>query len=372
MKCINCQKEIDDDSVFCPECGHPQESVKKDDFAKKEEQKNISTDNVQQKIDNNKKIKRGMLKCICFIFWICFLVFILKNRAFKAEKNEKKIDKETVKETQLNTVTKIIEEPEEESLDTSFYENALDAINNSMLWLDGTISEDGNILSLQESVNLCALNESGEETRCNDVMDVNVVEDSSDIELQEMKGCVVRLGGSILMIKSQPVMLVSKAIIVEQRPEDEDIHTYLIVQKDCTWDEAFRECLEQGGYLVRINTKEEWDYITKQIINEKKEKIQFFIGARRDVDAKSYYWVDEDNEFIGERLDNQDTGWCKDVWLEGEPSYSDKEIDVSEDCIEMFLYSKTGKWVLNDVPNNILKAVPQFQGRIGYICEIEG
>ncbi|MCI5900340.1 MAG: zinc-ribbon domain-containing protein [Lachnospiraceae bacterium] len=367
MKCINCQKEIDDDSVFCPECGHLQKAVEKDVIVKNEELKNNSTGNIQPQKDKRKN-NGSMFTSICILLVICFLGFVLKNGAFKAEKNEKVIEKES----QSDTVTNIVEESEEESLDISFYENALDAINNSMLWLDGTISEDGSILYLQESVNLCALNESGKETRYDDVMNLNVMEDSSDFVLQEMKGCVVRLGGSVLMIKSRPVMLVSKAIILEQKRDAEDIHTYIIVQKDCTWDEAFRECLEQGGYLVRINTKEEWNYITKQIESEKKEKIQFFIGARRDVDAKSYYWVDEDNEFIGERLDHQDTGWCKDVWLDGEPSYIDKEIDASEDRIEMFLYSKTGKWVLNDVPNNILKAVPQFQGRIGYICEIEG
>ena len=42
-----------------------------------------------------------------------------------------------------------------------------------------------------------------------------------------------------------------------------------------------------------------------------------------------------------------------------------------EDRLNIFYYSQEDKWVFNDVPNDILDAVPQFKERIGYICEIE-
>ena len=106
-------------------------------------------------------------------------------------------------------------------------------------------------------------------------------------------------------------------------------------------------------------------------IKEVQEKLQFFLGARRNSGEKEYYWVDEDNEFTGDRLDNNDEQWCKDVWLKGEPSYYDSSVKKDEDRLNIFYYSQEDKWVFNDVPNDILDAVPQFKERIGYICEIE-
>lgn len=82
-----------------------------------------------------------------------------------------------------------------------------------------------------------------------------------------------------------------------------------------------KDCLQSR--CSSRSQQEEWNQIKKQIKEEGKEKIQFFLGARRNSGEKEYYWVDEDNEFTGDRLDNNDEQWCKDVWLKGEPSYYD-------------------------------------------------
>lgn len=52
-------------------------------------------------------------------------------------------------------------------------------------------------------------------------------------------------------------------------------------------------------------------------------------------------------------------------------SYYDSSVKKDEDRLNIFYYSQEDKWVFNDVPNDILDAVPQFKERIGYICEIE-
>ena len=37
----------------------------------------------------------------------------------------------------------------------------------------------------------------------------------------------------------------------------------------------------------------------------------------------------------------------------------------------MNYYSAEKRWVINDVPNELTKVLPEFKGRIGYICEYE-
>lgn len=146
------------------------------------------------------------------------------------------------------------------------------------------------------------------------------------------------------------------------------IHEYQYFIEDCTWEEAYAKCKDMGGYLVHINSQEEFQYLTEEIEKKKMNKIQFFIGATRNLSEKKYYWLDEDRMLIGEPLNDSDA-WCSDCWLSGEPSFEGQGID--EDCVEMFYYRSEKRWVWNDVPNDILKAVPSYSNGIGYICEFE-
>ena len=219
--------------------------------------------------------------------------------------------------------------------------------------------------------------EKNEKKRKDNIKSVKIFSDEPEIgeakaDPETMKGAKVRINGAVFFMGDSVVMYANDAVVLEEAvSEEQKVHTYILVQKDCTWDEAFEECKRMGGYLARINTEEEWNQIKKQIKEEGKEKIQFFLGARRNSGEKEYYWVDEDNEFTGDRLDNNDEQWCKDVWLKGEPSYYDSSVKKDEDRLNIFYYSQEDKWVFNDVPNNILDAVPQFKERIGYICEME-
>ena len=146
------------------------------------------------------------------------------------------------------------------------------------------------------------------------------------------------------------------------------IHRYNYVVSDCTWEEAYQNCLEAGGYLVRINSLDEYNYIIDQIDQKHMSDIQFKIGGRRAEGAQDYYWVNESKQLYGEKV-NSDSYWTKEIWLSGEPSYSDG--NVQENYLDIFYYGTEDRWVLNDVPDDILSSAPEFSGKLGYICEYE-
>lgn len=147
---------------------------------------------------------------------------------------------------------------------------------------------------------------------------------------------------------------------------DETIHRYEYYLEDCSWSDAFQKAKEKGGYLVRINSREEYDHILSEIVQNGMSDKKFFIGARRNVEEQEYHWVDEDNTTYGEILNSPDY-WASAEWLEGEPSYTDGA--TSEVCLDIFYYADKNAWVWNDVPNDILTTAPYYSGTIGYIVE---
>ena len=146
------------------------------------------------------------------------------------------------------------------------------------------------------------------------------------------------------------------------------IHRYEFIIADVTWSQAFADCKSRGGYLVRINSEEEYQYILKQLDAGSYQKIQFFIGGRRDWGSSEHYWADEDDELYGDQI-NTSSYWCSSEWLSGEPSFRDGANE--EEYLDLLYYKNEGRWTWNDAPNDILAVVPSFSGRIGYICEYE-
>ncbi len=146
------------------------------------------------------------------------------------------------------------------------------------------------------------------------------------------------------------------------------IHTYSLVASDASWTEAFRQAQDAGGYLVRFETKEEYQYVLNQIQETGLTDTIFRIGARRDKDSQNYYWADNSNALGGVVL-NSPSFWGYSEWMKGEPSFRDNGIE--EQFVDLFYYQNEGRWVWNDVPDDILSVVPGYSGKLGYIVEIE-
>ena len=149
---------------------------------------------------------------------------------------------------------------------------------------------------------------------------------------------------------------------------EDGIHRYSYILDDCTWTEAFYNAQEQGGYLARINSREEYEQIIRDIQRMGYEKKQWFVGAGRDSDSTAYYWIDENGNTYGDKLNDSDY-WASAEWLSGEPSY--RSDGVEEMYVEIFYSSSLGRWVWNDCADDVIGIVPSYSGKVGYIVEYE-
>lgn len=156
----------------------------------------------------------------------------------------------------------------------------------------------------------------------------------------------------------------------EIQTQDTGIHRYEMVLSDGTWEEAYRACAAKGGHLVTFESQEEFLYVSSLLIDNGQQNNIFFIGGRRDLDSQNYYWVDKNNNLTGSVLNASD-GWSAGNWLTNEPSFKDSSLGIDEHVLSIFFYADADKWVWNDVPNNLISAVPSYSGKMGYICEYE-
>lgn len=148
--------------------------------------------------------------------------------------------------------------------------------------------------------------------------------------------------------------------------QEEKKHEYRIVVKDVSWTEAYQEAKSvPNGYLVNIDTEEEWNTILQQIQTEHREECIFWIGAIRRGNSQDYFWVDAEGNSVGESL-NQSANW-----LTGEPTYYDAENDMEERYVDMFFSSGENRWVWNDTPDDLISLLSYYSGKVAYIIEIE-
>lgn len=148
----------------------------------------------------------------------------------------------------------------------------------------------------------------------------------------------------------------------------DDGHSYLLVVSDCTWSQALERSSDMGGYLVNIGGWTEYSAILKGIIDAGLSDIRFRIGACRQPGSREYHWVDGDGVPYGDVI-NDPGYWSWSRWITGGPSFYANGFD--EEVLEIMYYEKEGRWVWNDVPDDIVASSSYFSGRVGYIVEFD-
>lgn len=260
------------------------------------------------------------------------------------------------------------EEPEEE-IDMSMVD--INASLDSYVELAGTVDEYGECLQMEEILNIYAWDEiQGEDVLVENV-DKVYIDDTSLYSMEEYAGRNVMVGGDLWFESGTAYYRVTTIISAEPEIDDPGIHRYQIVVADCSWEEALYRSQEQGGYLARISSAEEYQYITNMLNDY--TNIHFYLGGRRDDTGSDYYWVNKENEFMGECLNSSDS-FCMPYWYSGEPSYNDTGSEatgmITEDVMNLFYVS--GTWYLNDSSGNLAQDYPELlSGKVGYIIEFE-
>lgn len=403
MKCWNCNEELEDDSLYCTSCGKMQNvsQEKQSEPSGNNEDKGkkcpycgkILDENTNYCIFCGKKLsvpvnpKQSMYKYLCGIA-VLVLVFLVVLGSVLISKPTQ--TKETQSSVTIDQKTNMWEKDNKEADSEEIvaqdsnadsgnevgmlsYEGALDAVHQENIIVTGSI-EGGNILLLEETTDICALDENRVPARLNQVYYMQIIDETGDdFDLENEVGAKVEMTGTIEFSDGTPVIFAEKIEVLEEAVQEDAIHRYEVIVDDCTWEEAYQNCLSMGGYLARINSKEEFDYITKKVVEKEKDysKKQYYVGMRRDVNSDAYYLINENNELVGDRLDNGYTSWANSLWLSKEPSYYDSTLKIEETCVSIFKYKETNKWVMNDIPSNLVVQVPSYKGKLGYICEFD-
>ena len=151
-----------------------------------------------------------------------------------------------------------------------------------------------------------------------------------------------------------------------------------------TWYEALEVSEENGGYLARINSREEMEYILDVLEDYGDGYNYIYVGGARDTGSsnkkvqKSYCWIDcegYDLKFMKKQYISGPKAvkaykWLDDYWLPGEPSLKD---DEGEEEVLEFIHVNDGWW-LNDVSASFpdLNSVSEeARQKIGYLIEYE-
>lgn len=337
MKCPNCKTPLEKGDVFCPVCG-----------SRVEKKTTVPT------------ILLVSLSVLLIAGGIGVWLFAGKeDLSEKTDKEEKIVQK----------VERSKEKQEIESDHSVERKYDIDCTGGQKVTMLGTVLQEdtGYYLKFSEGTqDLLVENKDGKEEIKKELDKILLQSENS---LIPYNGRMIQVDGQVKS-EGDPLVLQAESLTYEDDYDDTEggIHRYEFIISDCTWEQAYQECLKRGGYLVRINSRREYDYILNQIAKKNMKEIQFKLGGRRDMDSHDYYWINEQNQLYGEKINSSDY-WCTNEWMRNEPSYQDR--DVQENCLDIFYYEDEGRWVWNDIPNNVLQNVSYFSGKIGYICEYE-
>lgn len=182
-------------------------------------------------------------------------------------------------------------------------------------------------------------------------------------------------------VEDVPYSLEALGYDYESEMEWEGHQYYVFDATGMTWEDALEDARDYGGYLARINSKQEMKYILKLLEESGDGYSYVYVGGARDSNSsdkkvkKSYCWVDYDlgfmeKQYISGSKAESDYKWLDAYWLDGEPSFKD---DSGTEQVLEFIHTKSGWW-LNDVNEDFpyLDNVSEdVQYKIGYLIEYE-
>lgn len=357
IRCPRCGANNANDSLFCAECGNPLQYQP------------------QTKKSGSKTVIAVLAGILCTVFIVAGVVFVLFITKQDKKDTEEVMETEAAKEQTKQDTEQWEDLAKEEDMlqddtvgkgDTVGANADVNAVETAFFEINGVVSvmDKQTYLKLEKPVSVYAYNDKKEAVYLENVSSFLLQEEA---DIGDYNGSGVSIKGSVSIgEKDQPILRMTQYTVTQQEEEDTETHRYQFVLKDCTWEEAARDCVSMGGYLAQINSYEEYITVVGQI--EKEETyhgVHFYLGGRRDEEESDYYWVDSENQMIGNPI-NDSNSWAKDVWMEGEPSFVDGEIQ--EMYMNLFYYEKELAWVLNDVPEDVSVYYP---GKTGFICELE-
>jgi uncharacterized Zn finger protein (UPF0148 family) len=154
-----------------------------------------------------------------------------------------------------------------------------------------------------------------------------------------------------------------------QSADENGIHRYEVVTADVSWDQAWSDALQKGGYLCRISSEEEYQAVVNAINSSNTRATNIFLGGRDDVN-QVYHWLNRDGTFM--QGDVATDAWAVSHWYPGEPSHQDTADGktIVEDRIDLIKVKNV--WYLNDTTSDPIEAYPgTLSGKIGYVIEYD-
>lgn len=262
---------------------------------------------------------------------------------------------------------------QEEEIDMSLVD--VDAVSNGYVELGGRVVSDGYNLFLQMDapLNFYVFDPIQSENILVQNVDQPYIAEYSTVQVSDYEERTITAGGKVRFDNENIVFEISNIVSAEPEQDDPGIHQYQIVTEDCTWNDALARCAAQGGYLARISSPEEYQHIVDMLNGGGYTNIHFYLGGRRDDTGTEYYWVNEQNEFMGDCLNSGDS-WTGSYWYQNEPSFRDTGSDANGEIAEnvMNLFCVSGTWYLNDSSDDLAGNYPDLlRGKVGYIIEYE-
>ena len=282
-------------------------------------------------------------------------------------------------QVQEDSVEKTVQNEQEDSAESEeevdMSQVDIDAVSNAYVELSGLVVSDGYNLFLQmdEPLNFYVFDPMRSKNILVQGVDQPYIAEYSTVSVSDYEERTVTVGGKVRFDNGNVVFQISHIVSAEPEQDDPGIHQYQIVVEDCTWYDALSRSSAQGGYLARISSPEEYQYIVDMLNSGGYTNIHFYLGGRRDDTGVDYYWVNEQNEFMEDCL-NSSASWCSSYWYQNEPSFRDTGSDANGEIAEnvMNLFCVSGSWYLNDSSDNLAGNYPDLlRGKVGYIIEYE-